>query len=548
MSAETEALSDSSTAILRLEGVSKGFSGVQALSGVSVECRAGEVLALMGENGAGKSTLLKILSGDLQPDAGRIVVDGTPRVFRTPAEGHRAGVRVIYQEPEIIPHVSVAENVYVGALPQRFHWFDRRGLIKRCRADLERFGFGGMLDPEAIGNKLSAAPRQLVEILRALVGEVRIIAFDEPTSSLSNEETTVLFALIERLRKNGVAVIYVSHRMQEIFQIADRVAVLRDGRYVGDRRVRGESDGAPPLKEEEVVRMMVGRDLSAMYVRETHPPGKVVLELDKVTNADVEQVSFQVRAGEIVGLAGLVGAGRTELARAIFGDMPIDSGRILWGGDEGSTGLRELKLKSPRDAIRAGIGLAPEERKTEALLMRRSVRDNTSLAVLEKLRRFRFVRRDAERELVRKYTTQLRVRTPSMEREVRTLSGGNQQKVVLARWLARRPKLLILDEPTRGVDVGVKAEIYAIIADLAREGIAVVVISSDLPEVIGLSDRIVVMHCGRVTGEVSRAEATEQRIMELAMADYLHSTPTAHASGESSKQSKSGMSSTAGAS
>ncbi|WP_394839795.1 sugar ABC transporter ATP-binding protein [Pendulispora rubella] len=512
------------TTALQLSGVSKGFSGVQALSDVSIECQAGEVLALMGENGAGKSTLLKVLSGDHQPDTGRIVVGGTPRVFRTPAEAHKAGVRVIYQEPEIIPHVSVAENVYVGALPHRFHWFDRKGLIKRFRADLERFGFSGMLDAEMLGNQLSAAHRQLVEILRALVGEVKIIAFDEPTSSLSGEETDVLFALIERLRQSGVAIIYVSHRMQEIMRIADRVAVLRDGKYVGDRKVR-EKPGAPAtLSEDDVVRMMVGRDLSAMYVRETHEPGHIVLSLDKITNEDVHGVSFDVRAGEIVGLAGLVGAGRTELAQAIFGDTPIQSGRILWDG-EGEGKLRELHLRSPRDAIRAGIGLAPEERKTQALLMRRSVRDNTSLAVLEHLRRFRFIRGDEERDLVRKFVSKLRVRTPSLEREVRTLSGGNQQKVVLARWLARRPKLLILDEPTRGVDVGVKAEIYAIIAELAREGIAVLVISSDLPEVIGLSDRIVVMHCGHVTGQLTRAEATEERIMALAMAGYLQQAP-----------------------
>ncbi|WP_394828620.1 sugar ABC transporter ATP-binding protein [Pendulispora albinea] len=524
-------MNDAATTALTLEGVSKGFSGVQALSGVTLACRAGEVLALMGENGAGKSTLLKVLSGDHQPDAGRILVEGTPRVFRTPAEAHRAGVRVIYQEPEIIPHVSVAENVYVGALPHRFHWFDRRGLLRRFHEDLERFGFSGMLDPELRGNQLSAAHRQLVEILRALVGDVRILAFDEPTSSLAEGETDVLFALIERLRASGVAIIYVSHRMQEIFRIADRVAVLRDGRYVGDRPVRAGRGEPAELTEDEVVRMMVGRDLSAMYVREPHAPGHVVLSLDRVTNADVHGVSFEVRAGEIVGLAGLVGAGRTELARAIFGDVPIDSGRILWGGDDpppggdappgGARPLRELHLQSPRDAIRAGIGLAPEERKTEALLMKRSVRDNTSLAVLDQLRRFRFIRGDLERDLVREYASKLRVRTPSLEREVRTLSGGNQQKVVLARWLARRPKLLILDEPTRGVDVGVKAEIYAIIAELAREGIAVLVISSDLPEVIGLSDRIVVMHCGRVTGEVHRSEATEERIMALAMADYL---------------------------
>jgi L-arabinose transport system ATP-binding protein len=498
---------------LRLESVSRSFVGVQALRDVSLECHAGEVLALMGENGAGKSTLLKILGGDYPPDAGRLLVGGAPRAFASPAEARRAGVRVVSQEPEIIPDVSVAENVYVGALPQRFRLFDRRRLIETCRADLRRLGFEGMLDPTTPAHRLSAAQRQLVEIARALVGEVSILALDEPTSSLSSDEVEVLFRLLARLREQGVTILYVSHRLPEIFRIADRVLVLRDGRVVGDRRI-GE------VTEDELVRLMVGRDLSEMYVRERQAPGPVVLALDRITTAGVTDVSLAVHAGEVVGLAGLVGAGRSELGRAIFGDVPLRSGRILWDG-------KPLALESPRDAIRAGIGLAPEERKAEALLLHRSVRDNASLVVLDQLRRLRFIRRREERDRVTRCIERLRVRTPSLESEVQTLSGGNQQKVVLARWLLRRPRLLVLDEPTRGVDVGAKAEIYAIIAELAQQGLALLVISSDLPEVLGLSDRIIVMQGGRVTGELARGEATEERILALAMADDLTGRPAA---------------------
>jgi L-arabinose transport system ATP-binding protein len=507
----TEAPAGEAEAILRVENISKGFAGVQALSDVSLDVRAGEVLAFMGENGAGKSTLLKILSGDYRPDGGRLVLDGKAVDFDSPRASRSAGVRVIYQEPEIIPHVSVAENVYAGYLPSRGRLLKAKALRARMLDDLERYGFAGVLSPDLLGSQLSAAQRQLVEILRALTSDVKVIAFDEPTSSLSETEVGHLFELIRRLRGEGVAVVYVSHRMKEIFQLADRVAVLRDGRLVGVRPATETSD-------DELVRMMVGRDLSSMFKREHRAEShdKVVLRLTGVTTDDVEDVSFDVRAGEVVGLAGLVGAGRSELVRAVIGDLPIRSGQVSLDG-------RPLRLRTPRDAIAAGIGFAPEERKSDALILGRTVRDNTSLAVLRRLSRFRFVRRAAERELVKKYVDQLRVRTPSIEQEVRKLSGGNQQKVVLARWLARRPKCLILDEPTRGVDVGAKAEIYAIVDELAAEGVAVLVISSELPEILGLADRIVVMQEGRVTGGLSSAEANEEKILALAMANQLTS-------------------------
>ncbi|SDH86246.1 monosaccharide ABC transporter ATP-binding protein, CUT2 family [Actinokineospora alba] len=488
-------------------GVSKNFAGVPALREVSVDFPAGQVTALMGENGAGKSTLIKILGGDHQPDGGGLELDGQSFKPATPADARAAGIRVIAQEPEIVPHVSVAENVYLGSLPRTAgRRLDRPALRERMRSDLARLGFAADLDPDTLGSKLTAAQRQLVEIMRALTTEAKVIAFDEPTSSLSEHEAEALFALIGRLREQGLSVIYVSHRMREIFRLADRIAVLRDGAFVGVRAV-GETT------EEEIVHLMVGRDLSTMFTREHGTPGEVVLDVRKVTTDDVLDVSLQVRSGEVVALAGLVGAGRSELAAALIGDVPIHSGEVRVDGVT-------LRLRQPRDAVRAGFGYAPEERKAQALLLQRGVRDNITLAMLDRLSRFRVVRRGEENRLAREYVAALRVRTPSIEQEVRKLSGGNQQKVVLARWLARKPKVLVLDEPTRGVDVGAKAEIYRIIDELAASGVAVLVISSELPEVLGLADRIVVMQSGRVTGELGRG-ATEAQILSLAMAEDL---------------------------
>ncbi|GHA77481.1 sugar ABC transporter ATP-binding protein [Streptomyces termitum] len=491
-----------------VENVTKRFGAVQALSGVTLAFRPGQVTALMGENGAGKSTLLKILTGDHQPTEGRVLLAGAPVSFASPHDARRAGIRIIPQEPEIIPHVSVAENVYAGSLPRTTgRRLDRAELRRRITSDLARLGFEKVIDPDQLGSELTPAQRQLVEILRALTGDAKIIAFDEPTSSLAENEAEALFALIDRLRAQGIAIIYVSHRMKEIFRLADRIAVLRDGSSAGVL-------DATETTESEVVRMMVGRDLSSFFVRQDVARDDVVLELDGVTTDDVTDISLRIRAGEVVALAGLMGAGRSELGLALAGDRPLRSGRIALNG-------RPLRLRGPKDAIRAGIGLAPEERKAQALFLHRSIRDNTSLVSLERLRRMRFVRRGRERAAAQDFSDRLRVRTPSIEHEVRKLSGGNQQKVVLARWLLRRPKVLILDEPTRGIDIGARAEIYRIIADLARDGVALLVISSELPEVLGLADRIVVMQGGRVTGELGRAEATEEAILHLAMADDL---------------------------
>jgi L-arabinose transport system ATP-binding protein len=497
---------------LRVEQVSKRFAAVQALDGVTLDFPAGSVTALLGENGAGKSTLVRIIDGEHLPDSGQVLLDDNPLALRSPAGARRAGIRVISQEPEIVPHVSVAENVYLGALPRHAgRLLDRAVLHRQVRADLAAIGFEHLLDPAALGRELTPAQRQLVEILRALTTDARVLAFDEPTSSLAEHEVEALFTLIRRLAAEGRTIVYVSHRLAEIFQIADRVAVLRDGALVGVADARD-------LDEAAVVRMMVGRDLSAMFAREHIATPRVVLAVDNVSTDVVQDVTLRVRAGEVVALAGLVGAGRSELCGALAGDLPIRSGQVSVDG-------KPVVLRHPSDAIRAGIAYAPEERKAQALLLTRTVRDNITLAVLRQLSRLRFMRRAAERDLAASYVEKLRIRTPSLEQEVRKLSGGNQQKVVLARWLARRPKVLLLDEPTRGVDVGAKAEIYQLIAGLAEEGMAVLVVSSELPEVLGLADRIVVMQRGRVTGELDRAGATEEAILALAMAGDLSKDP-----------------------
>ena len=491
--------------MLHARGIGKTFGPVRALHDVELELRAGEVTAIMGENGAGKSTLLKIIGGDYHPDSGSLELDGEEVHFTDPSQSRAAGLRVIAQEPEILAHVSVAENIYVGALGRDGLLFNRRALYAKTQRALDDYGFGGLIEPHTLGGHLSPAQRQLVEIMRALVDDPKIICFDEPTSSLGDEETDILFRLIDRLRGEGVAVGYISHRMNEIFRLADRITVLRDGGLVGTR-VAAETD------HDELVRMMVGRDLSQFFHREPVEPGASVLELSGVTNEHVSDIDLVVRAGEVVGIAGLVGAGRSELMKTIVGDFRIDEGAIRMNG-------RPVVFRSPADAIAAGIGFAPEERKAEALVLERSVRDNIGLVVMRSLARWGFVSDRSERALAAEYVERLRIRTPSTSQLVGKLSGGNQQKVVLARWLATRPKLLVLDEPTRGVDVGAKSEIYAIIDRLAHDGVAVLVVSSELPEVMGLADRICVMAGGRITGELTRSEATEESILALAMDD-----------------------------
>jgi L-arabinose transport system ATP-binding protein len=496
---------------LEIRKISKAFPNVQALTDVSLDIRPGEILAFMGENGAGKSTLLKIINGDYQPDAGTLSIDGQQLSFSNPRDAHKSGIRVIYQEPEIIPGVRVAENIWVGELPKRFGLIDRRKLNDQVQRSLAEYGFENVLPLYLMGDELSSAQRQLVEILRALKSGVRVLALDEPTSSLTDDEVERLFSLVRRLRDEGVAIIYVSHRIKEILRLCDRVAILRDGRLIA---VKPSSE----LNDAEIVRLMVGRDLSDVFQRRPAGTNREVLRVEGLHSNWHHNVSFHINAGEVVGFAGLVGAGRTELAKVIFGEMPKASGNILLEG-------RSVTIRRPDDAIARGIGFAPEDRKREGLVLIRSVLENASMAILRRLSRFHFVRSHLERSVVSEFVEKLSVRTPSLEQEVGKLSGGNQQKVVLARWLAAKPKVLILDEPTRGIDVGAKSEIYRLIDDLANEGLGIMFISSELPELLGLADRIYVMQNGRITGELSGASASEEAVLGLAMADHLSMAP-----------------------
>jgi L-arabinose transport system ATP-binding protein len=485
-------------------GVSKRFGVVQALRDVSVGFAAATVTALVGENGAGKSTLMRILEGEHQPDSGRVLVDGNPVSLSSPRAAHSLGIRVIHQEPEIIPELTVAENIFIGDMRSRGAVFlDRADLIRRTGDLLRTFAMDEVLSPTQRCEGLSPALRQLIEIMRALRPGARLIAFDEPTSSLTEDEAGRLFGVIRRLKADGVAIVYISHRLREIIGLADRCVVMRDGQRVADEPMTN-------LDEAKMVRLMVGRPVSDLFNRRQRNLGTVLLKLSGVSTAKVRNVSLEIRAGEIVGLGGLVGAGRTEIARAVVGVDPL-----LAGGMEVS-GAAYLP-REPSDSVRAGIGLVPEDRKQEALLLQQSVRDNISLVVPDKVSRLGFFSRRKERALVDHHVSELRVKTPSIDQAVGKLSGGNQQKVVFARWQARGPKVLILDEPTRGIDVGAKAEIYRLIESLADQGLAILLISSEMPELLGLADRVIVMQDGTVSGELAWQEATEEAVLALAM-------------------------------
>jgi L-arabinose transport system ATP-binding protein len=486
-------------------GLSKQFGGVYALSNVNIELRSGEVTAILGENGAGKSTMLKILSGDYIPENGTISVDGEQKNFSSPFDARKSGIRVVSQEPQIVPDVSVAENIFLGKLPTGSTGLIKgKDLEKEAKAALKKFGFEDFLDVNLPAGKLSPAGRQLLEIVRTLSDDPYVVLFDEPTSSLSDRETDVLFALIQRLKDEGHAIGYVSHRLEEIFKISDRVVIIRDGETVGDGFTKD-------FDESSLIRMMVGRSVAGRYNRLSRQDGgKTVLELSRVTSDDVRDVSLKVRSGEVVVLSGLVGAGRSELVLAVFGDKKIHSGTVSIDGVP-------QKINSPAEAIHAGIGLLPEERRADSLIMERSVSENATLSVLKTLSHFGLVSDRKQRNLVDSYVKKLEVRIRSVDQLIGELSGGNQQKVILARWLATNLKVIILDEPTRGVDVGAREEIYKIIDNLAQQGLAVLVISSDMTEVLGLADRVIVMKDGTVSGELGIAEATQEKILSLAM-------------------------------
>jgi L-arabinose transport system ATP-binding protein len=491
---------------LKIENLSKSYGSVHALSSVTLDVLPGEVLSLIGENGAGKSTFLRLLQGDQQPTDGQLFVEGEPTRLTDPAHARKLGIRVVHQEPEIVGGVSVAENLYMGELPRtRFRFLKKRDLIAASQKHIDELGFGKDLSASTLGEELSTAQRQLVEIARAMKPGVKVLALDEPTSSLTEDQVKRLLQAIRDAQKRGVAIIYVSHRLREVLAVSDRIAVLRDGQLV-------EVTPSEETTEGRLIRSMVGRDLGAIFPQ--RPTGnsasEPVLVASHLESDLIHDVSITLRAGEVVGIAGLIGSGRSELAKTLFGALPITSGSIELEG-------KRMNLKSPATAIAHGIGFAPEDRRAEALFGDLTVMQNTTITVLHRLRRFRFVKRRDERRLAEDLTKRLRVKTPTIDQLVSALSGGNAQKVVLARWLAVSPRVLILDEPTRGIDVGAKFEIYQLIRTLADTGVAILFISSELPEVLGISDRIAVMREGHIVGELMPDSATEESILRLAM-------------------------------
>ncbi|MEA2247941.1 MAG: rhamnose transport system ATP-binding protein [Solirubrobacteraceae bacterium] len=488
--------------ILELEDAAKSYGAVRALRDGTLSLRSGEVRALMGENGAGKSTLVKLLAGVVRLDDGVMRVDGEPVDFHSPHDARDAGIAVIYQEPTLFPDLSIAENVVMGFHPLgSMHRIDRRAMHRRVQDLLDRLGV--RLDPDSPVRGLSIADQQIVEIAKALSFDARVLIMDEPTAALSGPEVERLFMVVRTLREHGAAVLFISHRLDEVFEICDTVTVMRDGAVVHDARI---ADMTP----DEMVRRMVGRDLSALFPKQDAAIGEPVLKVHRLTREGVFfDISFEVRAGEIVALAGLVGAGRSEVARAIFGIDKADAGHVDMQGER-------LRTGRPTAAMRAGIAFVPEDRRQQGLVLDLSIERNATMTRLGALTRFGLIQRAAESEVAREWATRLQLKFHRLQDPVGTLSGGNQQKVVLAKWLATAPKLLIVDEPTRGIDVGTKAEVHRLMSELAGSGLAVLMISSELPEVLGMADRVLVMHEGRLTGELSREQADEESVMRAA--------------------------------
>lgn len=491
---------------IEFNNITKTFPGVRALDNMSFHARGGEVLAMVGENGAGKSTLLKILNGDYQADSGKYLINGAEKHFHSPYEAIRSGVSVIYQERQVVPYLTVAENIFMEDIPMgRNHLIDGKELNAQAQMIINEFKIP--IKPATKVKDLSVAYQQMVEIMKSYRRKPKIIAFDEPTASLSDVEIESLFAIIQKLKSEGIIILYVSHRMKEIFQISDQVVIMKDGKYVAQLPTRSTN-------EQEVIKMMVGRNLGDIFqeLSRNERIGDTILAVEGLTNDYVKDISFELRKGEILGFSGLVGAGRTETMRAIFGADQIAAGKIIFEG-------QSITITSPEDAIQYGFALCPEDRKEQGIVGGRTVKENISMAILKKLCGYLFVKARQECELAEKYVCDLRIRTPDIYKKLRELSGGNQQKVILARWLASNPKVLILDEPTKGIDVGSKSEIYQLICELSKQGIAVLLISSELPETLGLCDRIIVMCQGRIMGELNRAEATEERVLTLAMSN-----------------------------
>jgi rhamnose transport system ATP-binding protein len=490
--------------VLEAKGIRKAYAGVEALKGVSFELNPGEVHALIGENGAGKSTLIKVITGAVQPDEGTLTVAGELVFNNSPALARSLSIAAIYQQPSLFPHLSVAENIALaletGARWRRIDWKARNDNAARL------LGLAGAtIDPDRLAGTLSMPEQQIVEISKAIGAEAKILIMDEPTASLTELEVESLFRVFGVLRAQGVGIVYISHRLEEISAIADRVTVLRDGEAVGTRMI-GDVDRAT------LIEMMVGRSVGSVFPKRTVPIGAVVLELCNLSSsaAGVRNISLAVRSGEIFGLAGLVGSGRTQLAETIFGLTPADSGEIRLLN-------APVRISSPSIAIEHGIGYVPEDRRQHGVVLEMPILANISLASLRRVSRFGWLSHREEYDLAEKYIGQLKIKATSPHMNAGALSGGNQQKVALARWLAIAPKVLILDEPTQGVDVAAKSEIYSLMMDLAELGVAILMISSEMPEVLAMSDRIAVMHAGRIAGVLFRQEATQQRILSLAL-------------------------------
>ncbi len=492
----------SQTPLVELRGIAKSYGGVHALAEVSFAIRRATVHGLVGENGAGKSTLVKILTGVVHPDEGELLIDGEPQRIGDPQTAHRLGIVAMYQEPTVFQDLTVAENVFAGRHPRgglrTVDWGAMRSEASRILDEL-----GVDFGPDTPVRGLGVADRQLLEIAKALSSSARLLIMDEPTAALSPHEVDKLFATVRRLRERGVAIVFVSHRLEEVSAIADAVSVLRDGRHIATRP-------AAELSHGEIIRLMVGRSLDALFPKEEAEIGDVVLRAHGLTRRGVfSNVSFELRRGEIVGLAGFVGAGRTEVARSIFGIDPLDAGKLWIEG-------KLFRPRSPRAALARGLAYLPEDRLQQGLVQPMSVGENVSMAVLPDLTPTGFLRPRRERALALRFMAELRIKATSPAQVVRSLSGGNQQKVVLSKWLAAEPRILILDEPTHGVDVGTKADVHRTISHLATQGLTILLISSELPEILGMSDRVLVMREGRLVAEVPRSEATQERIIQAA--------------------------------
>ncbi len=494
--------------ILQLTDIHKSFAGVHALSGANLELRPGEIHALIGENGAGKSTLMKIITGVHQPDSGQILYRGEPVTIANPLAAQRLGIAAIYQEATLFPDLDVAENIFMGHHPVRsltrsIAW---RQLYEQAAQPLQALGVD--LDPHTRVRGLSIAQLQMVEIAKALSFKAQVLIMDEPTSALTLHEVADLFRIARQLRDSGTAIIFISHRLDEIFELADRVTVLRDGRYVDTRAVKD-------VTHDELIRMMVGRTLDTLFPKQEVERGEVALRVEGLTKEGMfENISFELHKGEILGMAGLVGARRTDVAQAIFGVEPANGGQIWVNG-------QPAHIRAPKDAMALGIAYVPEDRQQHGLVLPMNITHNVSLPILQEFATMGWVNEQTETEQAQKLTSQMDVKAAGLWQRARELSGGNQQKVVLAKWLLARPRILILDEPTRGIDVGTKAAVHQLMSTLASQGLAILMISSELPEILGMSDRVLVMCEGRMTGEFTRAEATQEKIMAAATARTL---------------------------